>query len=104
MTVFFGFTLIDSIVPENTIMYKQVITQEQAIQLIKEGVRPLNQSQQVLTNIASKLGVDISNSTTVSNVNELSIGDSILTLTPQHNHTEGTDNAKFKFTLWTRLA
>jgi len=103
MTIFFGFTLVDSVVPENAIMYKQVISQEQAISLINEGVKLLDQSQQTLTNIASKLGVNISNSVTNSDI-ELSIGDSVLTLTPQHNHANDVANAKFKFALWTRLA
>ena len=40
MTVFFGFTLIDSLIPEGVIMYKQIVTQEQAAELLKEGVKP----------------------------------------------------------------
>jgi len=105
MTVFFGFTLIDSLIPEGVIMYKQIVTQEQAAELLKEGVKPcLEQSRQALMNIASRLGIEIPSPVITSTVEELSIGDSILVLTNQSGYTEDVTNAKFKFTLWTRLA
>jgi len=105
MTVFFGFTLVDSLIPEGVIMYKQIVTQEQAAELLKEGVKPcLEQSRQALMNIASRLGIEIPSPVITSNVEELSIGDSILVLTNQSGYTEDITNAKFKFTLWTRLA
>ena len=105
MTIFFSFTLIDNAVPENAIMYKQTLKQEQAVSLINQGVKPLGHSQQALTNIMSKLGVNISNTTTRFSAEELSVGDSILVLTAQHGCTEDIANAesKFTFTLWTRL-
>jgi len=105
MTIFFSFTLVDLVVPENAIIYKQIVTQDQAIQLIKEGVKPcLEQSRQALMNIASRLGIEIPSPVITSTVEELSIGDSILVLTNQSGYTEDVTNAKFKFTLWTRLA
>jgi len=107
MTIFFGFTLIESMIPEGAIMYKQVITQEQGIELIKQGVRPcLNQSQQALVNIAERLGVNIPSA--VVKAEELSIGDSLLVLNalslPGKEDQEEVNSAKFRFTLWTRLA
>jgi hypothetical protein len=110
MTIFFGFTLVESMIPEGAIVYKQVITQEQAIQLIKEGVKPcLNQSQQALANIAERLGVNIPS--VAVKVEELSVGDSLLVLSalslpgPQTiEDQEEVNSAKFRFTLWTRLA
>jgi hypothetical protein len=104
MTIFFGFTLVDSVVPENAIMYKQTLVREQAFSLINQGVKPLGHSQQALTNIVSKLGINISNTTTCSSVEELSVGDSVLVLTTEHGCTEDVANAESKFTLWTRLA
>jgi hypothetical protein len=110
MTIFFGFTLAESMIPEGAIMYKQVITQEQGAELIKQGVKPcLNQSQQALVNIAERLGVDITS--VAVKAEELSIGDSLLVLSalslpgPQTiEDQEEVNSAKFKFTLWTRLA
>ena len=55
-------------------------------------------------NIASRLGIEIPSPVITSNVEELSIGDSILVLNNQSGYTEDVTNAKFKFTLWTRLA
>jgi len=112
MTVFFGFSLVESMIPEGAIMYKQVIAQEQGVELIKQGVRPcLDQSQQALANIAERLGVNIRSNTI--KVEELSIGDSLLVLSalslPEKisqtiEDQEEENSAKFRFTLWTRLA
>jgi hypothetical protein len=104
MTIFFSFTLVDSVVPENAIIYKQIVTQDQAIQLIKEGVKPcLEQSWQALMNIASHFGI-ATPIPAASQIEELSVGDSFLVLNNQSGYTEDVTNAKFKFTLWTRLA
>jgi len=103
MTVFFGFTLVESMVPDDAIMHKQVLTQDQAIEVLKEGVRPcLSHSQKGLGDLASRLGIDIPPTATFTNMEELSIGDNFLVISNQNEYTEDVANAKF--TLWTRLA
>jgi len=102
MSTFFSTKLVESMVPENAIMHKQSLTQDQAMVFIKEGVVPCSeQAHQILEKITSSLGIAISKSTRIPD--ELSIGDKFLLLITQPEHGDEC-KASSKFVLWTRLA
>jgi len=102
MSTFFNTKLVESMIPENAIMHKQLLTQDQAMVFIKESVTPCSeQAHQILEKIASSLGIAVPKST--SRIpDELSIGDNFLLLITQPEH--GEYKAPSKFVLWTRLA
>jgi hypothetical protein len=93
MSTFFGTKLAESMIPDNAIMCKQSLTQEQATVIIREGVVPCStQAYQALEKITASLDATIPKSTRIPD--ELSVGDQFLVLNTEHS----------KFTLWTRLA
>ncbi len=84
MSTLFNTKLVESMIPDNTIMHKQLLTQDQTMVFIKEGVTPCSeQAHQILEKITSSLGITISKSTRVPD--ELQYRNFVFTLTQKHN-------------------
>jgi hypothetical protein len=114
MTVYFGFAFADSMIPGNALLRKQVLTQEQAVELINRGVVPcLNPSHKATIDaMAVRCGIVVPIPSTAPKI-ELEVGDSVIVLgvrglprldATRHEYTaEEIAKATFSFSLWTRL-
>lgn len=113
-TVFFGFAIADSMFVSDCTITRQSLTDEQARQMINNGVIPcLNPSHQATIDaMAVRYGINVDIPSTAPQV-KLSAGDSLLVMgvrglprldATRHEYTEAEiANATFAFSLYTVL-
>jgi len=100
--MFFDLTLVESMVPDNAIMHKQVLTRDHAAALFKDGVIPYSeQAYQALMSLKAA-GLDVNAIHAPNSLNEeLSIYENFLVAAPLQRATK--DELPYKFILWTRV-